>query len=80
MLEGIALSVDGDFSDTIVWVSDIDGNLGIGEKKAVKLSIGEHEITATGTNGITKGSMTIKIFIESEPDFLKKYKKTKHKL
>ena len=74
MLEGIALSVDGDFSDNIVWVSDIDGNLGIGEKKAVKLSIGEHEITATGTNGITKGSMTIKIFIESEPDFLKKYK------
>lgn len=77
IFEGIALSVAGDFSDTIVWISDIDGSLGRGEKKAVKLSIGEHEITATGTNGITKGSMTIKVFIENEPDFLKKYKKTK---
>ncbi len=28
---------------------------------------------ATGTNGITKGSMTIKVFIENKPDFLKKY-------
>ncbi len=75
IFEGIALSVAGDFSDTIVWVSDIDGNLGRGTKKAFKLSVGEHEITATGTNGITKGSMAIKIFIENEPDFLIKYKK-----
>jgi len=79
IFEGVALSVAGDFSETIVWVSDIDGNLGRGEKKAVKLSIGEHEITAIGTNGTTKGSMTIKVFIENEPDFLKKYKKTKYK-
>ncbi len=40
IFEGIALSVAGDFSDNIVWVSDIDGNLGIGKKKAVNLYIG----------------------------------------
>ena len=73
ILEGIALSVAGDFSESVVWHSNIDGDLGRGKKIAVHLSIGEHEITATGTNSITSGSMRIKIFIEKEPDFLKKY-------
>jgi hypothetical protein len=73
LLEGVALSVTGDFSDGIVWTSNIDGELGKGKKIAVRLSIGKHQITATGTNGVTKGSMVTRIFIEKEPDFLKEY-------
>ncbi|MCD4721662.1 MAG: hypothetical protein K8S13_17635 [Desulfobacula sp.] len=73
LLEGVALSVAGDFSDGIVWTSNIDGELGRGKKIAVRLSIGDHQITATGTNGVTEGSMVTRIFIENEPDFLKKY-------
>lgn len=73
LLEGVALSVTGDFSDGIVWISDIDGELGTGKKIAVRLSIGKHQITATGTNGVTKGSMVTRIFIEKEPDFLRGY-------
>ena len=72
-LEGIALSVSGDFSNALVWDSDIDGQLGIGKKINIILSIGAHEITATGTNGTTKGFMKTKIFIEKDPAFLKKY-------
>jgi len=72
-VEGVALSVQGDFSDTIVWTSNIDGKLGIGKKINVRPSIGAHEITATGTNGKTTGSMTTRIYIEKEPGFLKEY-------
>lgn len=72
-LEGVALSVAGDFSDTIVWTSNIDGELGKGKKIAVRPSIGEHLITATGTNGKTTGTMQVRIYIEKDPDFLKKY-------
>lgn len=71
--EGVALSISGDFSNGIVWTSNIDGELGKGKKISVSLSIGEHQITALGTNGITSGSMMIRIFIEKEPDFLKEY-------
>ncbi|OFZ55389.1 MAG: hypothetical protein A2328_03885, partial [Bdellovibrionales bacterium RIFOXYB2_FULL_36_6] len=39
-LEGVALSVKGDFSDTIVWTSNIDGKIGTGKKIDVRLSIG----------------------------------------
>ncbi len=73
LLEAVALSVTGDFSDTIIWTSDIDGEVGKGKKITVRLSIGEHQIKAVGTNGITSGSMMTRIFIEKEPDFLKKY-------
>ncbi len=75
ILEGIALSVTGDFSEDLIWTSSLDGELGRGEKIVVTLSIGEHEITATATNGITKGFMKTRIFIEKEPDYLKKYNK-----
>lgn len=71
-LEGVALSVQGDFSGTLVWTSSVDGKLGTGRKIDVRLSIGEHEITATGTNGKTTGSMSTRIYIEKDPDFLKK--------
>jgi hypothetical protein len=71
--EGTALSVTGDFSDSIIWTSSIDGRLGKGKKIAVNLSVGEHTITATGTNGKTKGSMEIRIYIEKDPDFVKDY-------
>jgi hypothetical protein len=74
-LEGIALSLAGDFSDKIVWVSDRDGELGIGTKLIVNLSIGDHNITATGSNGVIKGDMVTRIYIEKEPDFLKSYRK-----
>lgn len=73
-LEAVALSVAGDFSDSIVWTSSIDGELGTGKKLAVELSVGEHTITATGTNGKTKGFMSTRIFIEEDPQFLKKYR------
>lgn len=69
--EGVALSVKGDFSDTIVWISNVDGKLGTGKKIDVRLSIGEHEITATGTNGTTTGTMITRIIIEKDPDFFK---------
>ncbi len=72
-LEGVALSIQGDFSDSIVWNSSIDGKLGTGKKIDARPSIGEHEITATGTNGKTTGSMTTRIYIEKEPEFLKKH-------
>ncbi|MBU1341493.1 MAG: hypothetical protein KKE44_00910 [Proteobacteria bacterium] len=73
LLEGVALSIAGDFSDGIVWTSNIDGVLGKGGKIEVRLSIGEHQITATGTNGVTTGTMKTRIYIEKDPDFLKKY-------
>jgi len=73
VLEGVALSVTGDFSSTIVWTSNIDGELGKGKKIDARLSVGEHQIKAVGTNGVTKGSMTIRIYIEKDPDFLKNY-------
>lgn len=73
VFEGTALSVDGDFSQGIIWKSSMDGQLGTGKKIAVNLSIGEHDITAIGTNGKTKGYMKTRIFIEKAPDFLKKY-------
>ncbi len=73
VLEGIALSIKGDFSDSISWTSNLDGELGKGKRQAVRLSYGEHQITATGTNGVTTGSMTTRIFVERNPDFLKHY-------
>jgi hypothetical protein len=73
LLEGVALSVIGDFSDDIVWTSNIDGNIGKGKQLSVRLSIGEHQITATGTNGVTTGTMETLIYIEKDPDFLKNY-------
>lgn len=74
-LEGVALSVKGDFSDGITWQSSIDGELGKGKKIRVRLSIGYHEITAVGSNGVTQGQMSTRIYIEKDPEFLKKYKK-----
>lgn len=73
ILEGVALSVTGDFSGGIEWTSNIDGALGKGKRLAVRLTVGEHQITAVGTNGITTGRMTTRIYIEEDPDFLKKY-------
>ncbi len=74
-LEGVALSIKGDFSDGIIWTSSIDGELGKGKMITIRPSIGEHIITAKGTNGVTTGEMTTKIFIEKDPDFLKDYKR-----
>ncbi len=73
--EGVALSLKGDFSENITWSSSLDGELGKGKQIRIRLSVGEHEITATGTNGITTGSMSTRIIIEKDPDFLKRYKK-----
>jgi len=73
--EGVASSLKGDFSENITWSSSLDGVLGKGKLVEVRPSIGTHEITATGTNGITTGSMSIRIIIEKEPEFLKKYQK-----
>ncbi len=75
LLEGVALSLTGDFSKDIVWTSSIDGILGKGKQLYVRLSIGEHKITATGTNGITTGSMETRIYIEKDPVFLKESNK-----
>lgn len=73
-LEGTALSVKGDFSDSLIWESDLDGELGKGKKIFARLSVGTHQLTATGTNGVTSGSMMTRIIIEKDPDFLKQYK------
>jgi len=73
LLEGIALSVTGDFSENIVWTSSIDGDLGRGKKLPVRLSIGEHKITALGTNGTTSGTMETRIYIERDPVFIKQH-------
>ncbi len=75
LLEGIALSVTGDFSEDILWTSSIDGNLGKGKQLAVRLSIGDHQITATGTNGMTTGTMETRIYIEKDPVFIKQHTK-----
>ncbi len=71
LLEGVALSLSGDFSDAIVWTSSVDGNLGKGKQLSVRLSIGKHQITATGTNGMTTGTMETPIYIEKDPDYIK---------
>jgi hypothetical protein len=73
LLEGVALSVTGDFSEYIVWTSSIDGDLGKGKLLSVRLSIGEHKITATGTNGMTTGTMETRIHIERNPVFIKQH-------
>lgn len=73
LLEGVALSVTGDFSEDIVWTSSIDGNLGKGKQLPVRLSIGQHKITATGTNGMTTGTMETRIHIERDPVFIKQH-------
>jgi hypothetical protein len=73
LLEGVALSVTGDFSEDIVWTSSIDGDLGKGKLLSVRLSIGEHKITATGTNGMTTGTMETRIHIEPDPVFIKQH-------
>lgn len=67
LLEGIALSLSGDFSDDIIWKSSIDGELGKGKQLSVSLSIGEHQISATGTNGVTTGTMETLIYIRKDP-------------
>ena len=71
LLEGIALSVNGDFSEDIVWTSSIDGDLGKGKQLPVRLSIGEHRITAIGTNGMTTVTMETRVYIEKDPVFIK---------
>ncbi len=71
LLEGIALSLTGDFSDSIIWTSSIDGEIGRGKRLSVRLSIGEHIITATGTNTVTTGSMETLLYIEADPVFIK---------
>jgi len=70
-LEGIALSLKGDFSDDIIWTSSIDGDLGKGQKISARLSIGEHKITATGTNGITTGNMETLIYVWADDEFIR---------
>lgn len=66
LLEGIALSLSGDFSDDIIWKSSIDGELGKGKQLSVRLTIGEHQISATGTNGVTTGTMETLIYIRKD--------------
>ena len=75
ILEGSALSLNGDFSDYIIWTSSIDGELGTGKSLPVRLSIGDHKIIATGTNGITTGTMGTLIHVKAKPDFMKKYRR-----
>lgn len=75
VFEGVALSVTGDFSDDIVWESDVDGRLGTGKKITARLSTGPHQITATSSNGVTTGHMVTRIMIENDPEFLKKYRR-----
>lgn len=75
VLEGVALSITGEFSDKIVWTSDKDGELGVGQKLLARLSVGTHQITATSSNGITTGHMVTRIIIEKDPAFLKEYRR-----
>lgn len=75
VLEGVALSVTGDFSDQIVWTSDKDGELGVGQKVLVRLSVGMHQITATSSNGLTTGHMLTQVIVEKDPAFLEEYRK-----
>lgn len=72
-LEGVALSVKGDFSDKIIWSSSIDGELGTGKSIKANLSVGTHKITAVGSNGVTTGAMSTRVHIEKDPEFLKDY-------
>ncbi|WP_232364189.1 hypothetical protein [Desulforapulum autotrophicum] len=74
-LEGSALSLNGDFSDDIIWTSSINGNLGTGKSLSVRLSFGDHKIIATGTNGITTGTMGTLIHVVTEPEFMKKHRR-----
>ncbi len=73
-LEGSALSLNGDFSDDIIWKSSIDGELGTGKSLSVHLSIGDHKIIATGTNGMTTGTMGTLIHVLATPEFMKTHR------
>lgn len=46
--------VDGDISSSIIWSSDVDGNVGTGASDTLELSVGDHVLTATAT--ATSGS------------------------
>ena len=69
-IEGSALSYNGDFSDDIVWTSSIDGELGKGKKLSVRLTIGDHIITAVATNGETVGTVETLIHVMEDPRFI----------
>lgn len=62
-LKGTALAFNGDFSDQIIWESNIDGQLGTGRTIKVKLSRGTHYITAKADNGYEKGTDSTSITI-----------------
>ncbi|ABZ77080.1 Proprotein convertase P [Shewanella halifaxensis HAW-EB4] len=56
---------DGELSDNILWHSNIDGGLGIGERKEVLLSSGLHTITGTIIdNDQLTSSMSVSITVE----------------
>ncbi|MCG8686263.1 MAG: hypothetical protein MI892_15400 [Desulfobacterales bacterium] len=65
--EAIALSSEGDYSDDIVWTSSIDGVIGKGKLLFVRLSIGDHTITATSTDGVRTGKMETLIHMLEDP-------------
>ena len=75
VFEGVALSIDGDFSSNIVWSSSIDGHLGTGQSVTARLSVGTHEITATSTNKSVTGKMQTRVIIEKTPAFFEKYQR-----
>jgi YD repeat-containing protein len=42
---------DGDLSQQVQWVSNLDGSLGVGDIISTTLSVGEHQITASVADG-----------------------------
>jgi hypothetical protein len=61
-------SEDGDVSSSLVWTSDLDGEIGTGSSPSATLNVGEHHITATAfdVEGAS-GSTTITLFIGNSP-------------
>lgn len=70
-LTGTCIDVeDGDLSSTLVWRSDLDGDLGIGSDLDVALTIGTHVLDATCTDsmgGFGQGFVTYTVNAENNP-------------
>jgi len=57
---------DGDISDTLLWASDLDGELGSGSTLTINsLNVGSHLITASATDsGGLSNSSTVSVIVE----------------
>ena len=69
LFEGIASDTeDGDLTASLVWTSDLDGQIGAGASFSTTLTDGNHTITASATDsGAKTGSASVSITVGDPP-------------